>query len=138
MTTLINIITTEDIERLAAQGIWREIRNGQWVDAQDVKSDAPHDTIKNKILSHLNRLLPVPEIAIDVIAPSDTVQAVENRLADYLRTGVKEVWQVYPISQQVIVYKVGAHPAIYTSEQTLTTDLLPHFEMLVKEIFEAE
>lgn len=77
-----------------------------------------------------------PDLAVEIISPSETVQEIQDKLDDYLRTGVREIWQVYPSSRQVIVYKIDGHPVIYTSEQSITTDLLPGFEMTVQEMFE--
>ncbi len=77
-----------------------------------------------------------PDLAVEVISPSEKKKDIEEKLADYLRTGVQEVWQVYPDEQQVRVYTPAGTVTTYTLDQTLTTPLLPDFVLSIKDIFE--
>jgi Uma2 family endonuclease len=37
-----------------------------------------------------------PDLAVEVIRPSDTYTSVEEKVAEYLQAGAKAVWVVHP------------------------------------------
>ncbi len=77
-----------------------------------------------------------PDLAVEVISPSETVDEVESKMIDYLEAGTALVWLVYPRTQTVTVYRSLTDIEILTSEDTLTGgDLLPGFSVSLKEIF---
>lgn len=77
-----------------------------------------------------------PDLAVEVISPSETVDEVESKVIDYLEAGTALVWLVYPRTQTVTVYRSLTDIEILTSEDTLTGgDLLPGFSVSLKEIF---
>jgi hypothetical protein len=53
----------------------------------------------------------------------------------YFRSGVLEVWQVYPKPQQVLVYASAREIRKLSSGDSVTTALLPGFELPVAAIF---
>ena len=78
-----------------------------------------------------------PDLALEVISPSETVDEVESKVIDYLEAGVALVWLIYPRTQTVTVYRSSTDINILTIEDTLTGgDLLPGFSVSLKEIFE--
>ena len=78
-----------------------------------------------------------PDLAVEVISPSETVDDVESKVIDYLEAGTALVWLIYPRTQTVTVYRSLTDIKILTSEDTLTGgDLLPGFSVSLKEIFE--
>lgn len=80
-----------------------------------------------------------PDLAVEIISKSEQVGEVQEKLEDYLRYGVQEVWQVYPRAKQVIVHRQSQPPVIYSSGQTISGSLvLPGFELAVDEIFDVE
>ena len=46
----------------------------------------------------------VPNLAIEVVRPNDTVDELEQKIAEYFRAGVHLVWVVYPMQSKVHVY----------------------------------
>jgi Uma2 family endonuclease len=77
-----------------------------------------------------------PDLAVEVISPSETTEMVEAKLIDYLEAGTKLVWLIYPRTQTIIAYRSLTDVQIFTSADTLTSgDLLPGFAVPVQEIF---
>lgn len=79
-----------------------------------------------------------PDLAIEIISPSERAVAARAKLKDSLRTGVRQVWQVFPETQEVVVYLADGTMHPYTVGQTIPgADLLPGFELAVADIFAA-
>jgi len=78
-----------------------------------------------------------PDIAVEVISPSERTVDSQRKVGIYLAAGTKEVWQFYPESRQVLVYKGAKSITPLDAEDTLSTPLLPGSEVSVLEIFEA-
>ena len=76
-----------------------------------------------------------PDIAVEVISPSERTSDSMSKVETYLRHGVQEVWQVFPTLRQVVVLTSQATQRLAASE-TLTTSLLPEFAVAVSSLFE--
>ena len=46
----------------------------------------------------------VPELAVEVVSPSNTADEVAAKLEEYFEVGVRLVWVVYPRQSKVYVY----------------------------------
>ena len=80
-----------------------------------------------------------PDLAIEIISPSETAEDMQHKLNDYLRAGVSQVWQIFPRTQQVIVTQSDGSAKTYSAEDTIPGgQLLPDLEISVKEIFTAQ
>lgn len=78
-----------------------------------------------------------PDLAVEVISPSETVDEVESKVIDYLEAGSALVWLIYPRTQTVAIYRSLTDIEILTIEDTLDGgDLLPGFSVSLKEVFE--
>ena len=52
------------------------------------------------------RFVPVaPDLAVEVVSPSDTAANVNAKVEEYLTAGTRLVWVVYPDSRSVMVYR---------------------------------
>lgn len=77
-----------------------------------------------------------PDLAIEVISPSETVDDVESKVIDFLEAGTQLVWLIYPRTQTVTVYRSLTDIEILTIEDKLDGGvLLPGFSVPLKEIF---
>ncbi len=77
-----------------------------------------------------------PDLAVEVVSPSDTAAEVEIKVHDYLESGTSQVWVVYPESRRVHVYAQGKASVWYSAEDTLRGgDVLPGFSVLVGDLF---
>lgn len=79
-----------------------------------------------------------PELAVEVMSPSDTDKRMLVKVANYLAAGTL-VWVVYPASKQVEVYASGKPVQIIGRDGTLDGgNVLKGFELKVSEIFPEE
>ena len=67
-----------------------------------------------------------PDLAIEVISPSERTTESQAKVWAYLRNGVAEVWQIYPRLRTIEIFKSESHRTP-GAHQPLTTDLLPGF-----------
>jgi Uma2 family endonuclease len=78
-----------------------------------------------------------PDLAVEVISPSDEAEALETKLDEYLRAGVRLVWILYIPTKHVWSYRSDGTAKLYRSIDTLTgEDVLPGFAVPVEELFE--
>jgi Uma2 family endonuclease len=78
----------------------------------------------------------VPDLAVEVISPSDHASEVNAKVQDWLAAGCPEVWVVDPDTQSVTVYSHRFQARILTSAETLTSEeLLPGFCLPIGQIF---
>ena len=78
-----------------------------------------------------------PDLAIEVVSPSDAFYEVQGKAFEYLDAGTKMVWVVDPVSKTVTVYRSRDDIKTVTRNQTLTgEDVVEGFSCSVAEIFE--
>ncbi|MCI0702416.1 MAG: Uma2 family endonuclease [Planctomycetia bacterium] len=78
-----------------------------------------------------------PDLAVEVISPTDIAEDVETKLDEYLRAGVRLVWVVYVPTKNVWAYKADGTAKLYRSGDSLPgEDVLPGFGVPVAEVFE--
>lgn len=78
----------------------------------------------------------LPDLAVEIQSPSNTIKHMRAKAAFYLEHGVKMVWIVYT-DARVVEVATEAESQILNIEATLTGgDLLPDFSLPVLEIFE--
>lgn len=76
-----------------------------------------------------------PDLAVEVLSPTDEPSNLRIKIVNYLRAGTT-VWVVDPAKQQVEIYVPDKAPQTLTVADTLTGGvLLPDFELAVKDIF---
>lgn len=77
-----------------------------------------------------------PDLAVEVISPSDTVRDSLDKVREYLDAGVRLVWVVQPSRRMVTVYYPDRTARLYYDDATLDGgDLLPGFTLPVADIF---
>jgi len=77
-----------------------------------------------------------PDLAVEVISPSDRVVEVEQRVRDLLETGARMVWVLSPESRTATVYRVGGSARLLHESDGLDgEDVLPGFHLPLAEFF---
>ena len=76
-----------------------------------------------------------PDIAIEVISPTERAVESHDKIRAYLRNGAIEAWQVFPRSRTVEVYNVSGS-TIFDSTQKIISSLLPDLNLPVASLFE--
>jgi Uma2 family endonuclease len=75
-----------------------------------------------------------PDIAIEVISPSERASESHDKVRAYLQNGTGEVWQVYPKSGTVLIHR-GEMARSLEWSQPVETDLLPGFALELGALF---
>ena len=79
----------------------------------------------------------VPELAIEVISPSNKATEVTAKIREYFQAGVLRVWVVYPADRLVYIYESPKKNIILGQGDDLDGgDLLPGFRLSLAELFE--
>jgi Uma2 family endonuclease len=94
----------------------------------------------------LDRLLPptgdweiVPDLAVEVISPNDLIEDIFDKIWEYFRLGVRQVWIVFPVGQQIYVYDSPTTVRILTCTDELDGGaLLPGFRIPVASLFQPQ
>ena len=75
-----------------------------------------------------------PDLAVEVISPSDTLYEVEDKIAQYLAAGTRLAWVVNPRRRTVAVHAPGAPVHVLGGDDTLDGgDVVPGFRCAVRE-----
>lgn len=77
-----------------------------------------------------------PDLAVEVMSPSDRRSEINEKIAQYLRLGVREVWFVEPRPRRLTIYRPDRPPVTLHDADTLHGgDLLPEFEYQLSRLF---
>ncbi len=78
-----------------------------------------------------------PDLAVEVLSPTDTVSAVRRKIRQYFAAGGQCVWVVYPETREVEVWREAARPHIVLQDTDLleAPDILPGFSLRIGAIF---
>ena len=69
-----------------------------------------------------------PDIAVEVMSPSNTSADIERKIAEYLAAGSQRVWVAYPSSRTVAVHHPNGATITYSDDDVITDEvLLPGF-----------
>jgi Uma2 family endonuclease len=78
-----------------------------------------------------------PDLAVEVLSPSDTAWTLEEKLDDYASAGTPFVWVVDPVRRTVMIVATNAPVRWLREGDTLDGgDVIPGFSCAVSEIFE--
>jgi Uma2 family endonuclease len=81
----------------------------------------------------------IPELAIEIISPTNLVTEVLVKVGEYFRYGTKAVWVVYPIEEQVYAYDSPTSVRVLSRSAHLEApDLLPGFRLPLESLLEPE
>jgi Uma2 family endonuclease len=81
----------------------------------------------------------IPDLAVEVVSPSDTAAEVQAKVAEYFGVGVRLVWVVYPDQEEVYAYESPRVVRIFGREDAVDGGaVLPGFAMPLAEVFEVE
>jgi Uma2 family endonuclease len=77
-----------------------------------------------------------PDIAVEVVSPSDRAADVREKVAEYLAAGSQLVWVVYPRLRGVSVFRAdGSTGELTASDVLVGEDVLPGFRCPVNDLF---
>lgn len=77
-----------------------------------------------------------PDLAVEVVSPSDSSNEVQETVREYLDAGVQAIWMVHPQQRTVTVYAADRTARVlYADDQLDGGALLPGFAVRVAELF---
>ena len=78
----------------------------------------------------------VPNLAVEVISPSNTVDEIMQKIEDYFRSGVQQVWVIFPRQRQIYVYQSPQQVRILRQSDEIDGEtVLPGFRLGVAALF---
>lgn len=81
----------------------------------------------------------VPDLAVEVVSPNDVFQEVLAKMREYFRLGVKQVWIVLPVDQEIYVYDSPRTPRVLTVDDELDGGvLLPGLRLPLGSLFQRQ
>lgn len=91
---------------------------------------------KNKPLSLTgNAIDVVPNIAVEVISPTDLAEAVAVKAMEYLDGGVQLVWQICPEARVLFAHRPnGEARRVRPDEEITAPDILPGFRVKLADL----
>ena len=91
-----------------------------------------------RIPDDLSKASPIPpDIAVEVVSPTDVLYRVEEKAFAYLDAGTQLVWVLKPRSKTVTVYRSETDITLLTRNDTLTGEnVIEGFSCQVAELFE--
>ena len=77
-----------------------------------------------------------PDLAVEVVSPSNSSDEISTKVEDYLKSGSRLVWIVYPKRKIIVVYRTNNTVSFLSETDELEgEDLLPNFRLPLKKIF---
>ncbi len=78
----------------------------------------------------------VPDLAVEIVSPSDRAHELDEKLEEYLQAGVKLVWIIHPKTKTVDVHRPDGSDSRLRTGDTLTGEaVIPGFECQVAGLF---
>jgi len=76
-----------------------------------------------------------PDLAVEILSPSDRFTAVIEKVYDYLNAGSRLVWVIDPRGRSAAVFRPGEPPQLIREDGVLDgADLLPGFSLPLRDI----
>lgn len=84
-----------------------------------------------------SRWLIQPDLAVEIVSPSDVLHEVFKKIDEYFAAKVKQVWLISPEQKFLTVYRSRKDSTILTEEDELVSeDILPGFRLKLSDIFQ--
>lgn len=78
----------------------------------------------------------VPDLAVEVISPSNTTRELETKRNAYFAAGVRQMWTIDPNTETVTVWTSATESATYAKGQSFeAVPVLPGFQLQVADVF---
>lgn len=78
----------------------------------------------------------MPDLAVEVVSPSETMESVDEKVAKYLERGTRLIWILRPLRRRIEIHRINGESEFLTEKDTLSgEDVVPGFEIAVNRIF---
>lgn len=80
----------------------------------------------------------VPDLAVEVVSPTNLAEEIDTKIADYFQAGVRLVWVIYPDSGRVYVHRSPTQVTVLERTDTLDGgEVLPGLQLPIERLYEA-
>jgi Uma2 family endonuclease len=80
-------------------------------------------------------VIQTPDIAVEIISPSETATTINRKLEAYLKWGVPEVWLIDPEMRTIFVHTLAGAQRL-SEGAFLTSELVPGWRVQIADLFE--
>jgi Uma2 family endonuclease len=78
----------------------------------------------------------IPDIAVEILSPSESLAQIHRKLKQYFQAGVKEVWLIDPATREAEIWTGPSLPErVLTEADALESLLLPEFSLTLAALF---
>ncbi|HEY9852516.1 MAG TPA: Uma2 family endonuclease [Leptolyngbyaceae cyanobacterium] len=79
-----------------------------------------------------------PDLAVEILSPSNTVEEIHNKLVEYFENGARLVWVIHPKENYVLVYRSAQSPdrLLKSTDSLDGEDVVPGFTLPVADLFQ--
>ena len=78
-----------------------------------------------------------PDLAVEVLSPSDSPQRVLDKVGEYLEAGVRLVWVIDPENRRAVIHRALSRVEQIDAEGVLEgEEVVPHFRCRLSEILD--
>ncbi len=78
----------------------------------------------------------VPDLAVEVVSPTNLAEELDQRIGDYFEAGVRQAWVIYPQTERFYVYRSLMEIHGLARSDTLDGgDILPGFSLPLEKLF---
>ncbi|MCH7621312.1 MAG: Uma2 family endonuclease [Chloroflexi bacterium] len=78
----------------------------------------------------------VPDLAVEVVSPGDSAREVREKVADWMRAGVRLLWAIDPATRSVTVYRSTDDFSVLSEDASLDGgQVIPGFSTNIKDLF---
>ena len=85
------------------------------------------------------RIIGGPDLVIEIASPGTSRFDRKQKYRAYAQAGVREYWIVHPLEHTIEVFVLEAHKycsvGIFSGEQTIPSQVIPHFPVQVQRFF---
>ena len=128
-------INRNRLGRMFAEGLFRTRANPQRVRRPDVAFLSAERWPLDRPMPESPAFAIAPDLAIEVISPTDLADAVQETVEEYLRAGVRQVWIVYRRTASITIHESLASARSYRrGEEIDGGDLLPGFRLSISDL----
>jgi len=77
-----------------------------------------------------------PDLAVEVVSPSNSSEEISTKVEDYLSSGSRLVWIVYPKRKVIVIYRTNNTVSfLHETDELDGEDVLPGFRCPLAKIF---
>ncbi len=80
-------------------------------------------------------IVQTPDIAVEIISPSETATTIHRKIDAYLKWGVKEVWLIEPEIRTLFVHTLAGAQRL-SEGAYLTSEFVPGWQLQISDLFE--